>query len=617
MAKSKIRGITIELGGDASGLISSFKKATSESKSLQTQLNDVNKLLKFDPKNVELLSQKQELLTKKIESTKSVLSELDKIQKQMDANGVDKTSSQYMALQREIEDNTIALKNLETEAGATTKQLNEVKAGPNWDKLESKIKDVQKSLTNVGEKMKEVGKDMTLKVTAPILAGATASFKFASDLEDAMGASEQIFKSASKDVEEWASNLESYYGISRTEATTYANTMGAMLQNIGGLSEQESAKTSATLVQLAGDLTAMFGGTTESAIQALTGALKGNNSMLDNYGMGVNDATIKTKALEMGLYDGTGQMDLATKQAATLALIMEQTADAQGQASRESEGASGSTRALTTELKNLAASLGEELLPIITPIIQSIVDFVQKFSDLDSGTKKLIIGIALLVAGIGPLLGLLGTLATLAGALNISLLPVIGVFALVVAGIVAVIAIGVALYKNWDTIKTKASELWAYIKEKFNAIKEAIMTPITAAKDWVGKQIDKIKGFFNFKWELPKLKMPHLKIQGSFSLLPPKVPKFSIDWYADGGIFNSPTIIPTLSGLKGVGEGRTGGEVVAPLRKLEDMFNNAIRNHQQPIVNNNYFVVNGKQIATEIAPETDYQLGRMQLLKER
>ena len=79
----------------------------------------------------------------------------------------------------------------------------------------------------------------------------------------------------------------------------------------------------------------MYGGTTADAVRALTGALKGNNTMLDNYGMAVNDAMIKTKALEMGLYDGTGQMDLATKQAATLALIMEQTGAAQGQAARK------------------------------------------------------------------------------------------------------------------------------------------------------------------------------------------------------------------------------------------------------------------------------------------
>ena len=55
----------------------------------------------------------------------------------------------------------------------------------------------------------------------------------------------------------------------------------------------------------------MFGGTTESAVQALTGALKGNNSMLDNYGMGVNDATVKAKAFEMGLYSGKGGYGLS------------------------------------------------------------------------------------------------------------------------------------------------------------------------------------------------------------------------------------------------------------------------------------------------------------------
>ena len=95
----------------------------------------------------------------------------------------------------------------------------------------------------------------------------------------------------------------------------------------------------------------MFGGTTESAIQALTGALKGNNSMLDNYGMAVNEAMIKTKAMEMGLIAEGEQLDLAGKQAATLALIMEQTGAAQGQAAREAEGASGSMRAFGTEIK--------------------------------------------------------------------------------------------------------------------------------------------------------------------------------------------------------------------------------------------------------------------------
>ena len=129
-----------------------------------------------------------------------------------------------------------------------------------------------------------------------------------------MGASDQIFKDASKEVKNWADSLESYYGIAESEALTYANTMGAMLQNIGGLTEQEAAKQSQILVELAGDLAAMFGGSTESAVQALTGALKGNTSMLDNYGMGVNEATIKTKALEMGLIKESSRFDLNKRQ---------------------------------------------------------------------------------------------------------------------------------------------------------------------------------------------------------------------------------------------------------------------------------------------------------------
>ena len=219
-----------------------------------------------------------------------------------------------------------------------------------------------------------------------------------------MGATDQIYGDSSNTMKKWANSLESYYGIASSEALEYANMMGSMLQNIGGLTEEEAAKQSQTLIKLAGDLTAMYGGTTQDAVQALTGALKGNNTMLDNYGMAVNDAMIKTKALEMGLYDGTGQMDLATKQAATLALIMEQTGTAQGQAARESDGASGSMRAMATELKNLAISFGQILLPIITPFIAKLQDMITKFASLDVEQKKTIVTILGVVAAIGPLL---------------------------------------------------------------------------------------------------------------------------------------------------------------------------------------------------------------------
>lgn len=98
----KIRGITIELGADVSGITSGLKKANSSISQTQRELNDVNKLLKLDPTNTTLLAQKQELLAKKMEQTKEKLDQLKKLQDQMDGEGIDKQSSQYQALQREI-----------------------------------------------------------------------------------------------------------------------------------------------------------------------------------------------------------------------------------------------------------------------------------------------------------------------------------------------------------------------------------------------------------------------------------------------------------------------------------------------------------------------------------
>lgn len=110
----------------------------------------------------------------------------------------------------------------------------------------------------------------------------------------------------------------------------------------------------------------------------------------------------------------------------------------------------------------------------------------------------------------------------------------------------------------WETIKSVTTDTW-------EAIKKAIEDPITTAKDTVKEMIDKIVSFFDFEWSLPPLKLPHVSISGSFSLFPPSVPSFSVDWYAKGGVFDKPTI---LSGM-----GEDGAEAIVPLERNTQWIN--------------------------------------------
>lgn len=124
----KIRGITIEIGGDTSGLVKSLKGADKQIASTQKQLKDVEKLLKMDPTNTELLDQKHRLLGQSVEQTKSKLEELNKAQKEMDAQGVDKNSEQYMALRREIMATENSLDDLEKAAARSNVTLSKIGA---------------------------------------------------------------------------------------------------------------------------------------------------------------------------------------------------------------------------------------------------------------------------------------------------------------------------------------------------------------------------------------------------------------------------------------------------------------------------------------------------------
>ena len=122
----KVRGVTIEIGGDVTELSKALKGVNSDISKTQKELKDVEKLLKLDPSNTELLRQKHELLGKQVADTKTKLETLRKTEEELNKNGVDKHSDQYRALEREIVSTEHSLRELEAAAAASNVTLTKV-----------------------------------------------------------------------------------------------------------------------------------------------------------------------------------------------------------------------------------------------------------------------------------------------------------------------------------------------------------------------------------------------------------------------------------------------------------------------------------------------------------
>lgn len=266
------------------------------------------------------------------------------------------------------------------------------------------------------------------------------------------------------------------------------------------------------------------------------------------------------------------------------------------------------------KLQATLAALGEAIAPVIVaftnfanealaavlPYIQELaVKYMPKLKELLSGVaealevafewvsehKTILAVMAGIIAGIATAIGLYNAVAAVKAAMDAAQVATLGAliaayaaqaaamliaiapYVLIVAAIAAVIAIIVVCVKHWDKIKATvtsvASSIWNSVKTAFNNVVNTISSTMEKAKNTVSNIINKIKGFFNFKWELPKLKMPKVNITGKFSLVPPEVPKFSISWHEKGYVFDNPTVFGYNGGLHGVGE--NGAEMLLPL----------------------------------------------------
>ena len=128
----------------------------------------------------------------------------------------------------------------------------------------------------------------------------------------------------------------------------------------------------------------------------------------------------------------------------------------------------------------------------------------------------------------------------------------------------------------FNNFKQTISDVFESVKNKIESFKNKVSDTFENVKSTIKGAVDKIKGFFNFSWSLPKLKLPHISISGSFSLVPPRAPSFGIDWYAKGGILNKPTIFG-MNGNSLMGGGEAGKEAVLPIKLLKDYVKESIR----------------------------------------
>lgn len=526
MAGAKVRGITIEIGADTSQFASSLKSLNSTVNSTKSQLRDVERLLKFNPENTELLAQKQKLLGKEIEATKKKLNELKAAEQNMKDSGVDENSEEFMALRREIIATESQLEHLNAE-------FNKLGSGAQAvEKAEKKVKDLGNKLKSVGSAISGIGDKMTTRVTVPIVAGFTLAANSASDLEENLNKIDVAFGDSADTVRDWSMNALTQFGLSKVAATQATSAFGALAKGVG-LTEESAAEMSTTLAGLSADLASYFNVSTDDSAKALEAIFTGEAESLKKFGVVMTDTNLKQFAEDQGLvYTELSQTE---KTMLRYQFVLEKTSDAQGDYARTSDGTANSVKTFKAATSDLSTTIGTQLLPVITPLIQKITEIITKFSQMSPETQKIITVIGLVVAALGPVIAIVGRLITGVGALMLfapgltaaigsvlgGLLPVIGVIA-------AVVAVGVLLYKNWDKIKAAAQRLWQSVKVAFENLKTTIVTAwenvkaktteswenvktgvtngITNAKDAVTNVISTIKSKISSTWDAIRTK---------------------------------------------------------------------------------------------------------------
>jgi phage-related minor tail protein len=283
MAAKTIKGITVEIGGNTTGLGKALKEVEKQSSKLSSELKAVDKALKLDPTNTVLLAEKQKILAEAVEETKEKLETLksvqDQIRQQYEAGDIDRGA--YLDFQNELAYTEAKLEQLEEQQrsfGSVTKQVME-EAG-------KKVSEFGDKITNAGKKIADVGEKF-LPVTAAITAAGAYAVSAGSDMIESQNKVEVAFGNSAEKVMQFAETTLDAFGISKGSALDIAALFGDMATSME-LPTDAAAEMSISLVGLAGDLASFKNLELEEASNALKGIFTGETEALKNLGIVMN-----------------------------------------------------------------------------------------------------------------------------------------------------------------------------------------------------------------------------------------------------------------------------------------------------------------------------------------
>ncbi len=423
---------------------------------------------------VEYLNKQAEVQRQKVAALKDAYDKAATSAEQ-DAAAVEKLQIKMLQAEK-------VLVNMEHSLKKTVKEL-ELQASA-WTQLSKKAEEASQKLKAAGRSITSAGQGLSLAVTAPLMAAGTAAVKLASDTNEALNKVEVAFKDNAQGIKDWSDTTLTRFGIAQGTALDMAATYGDMATSMG-LNTEQAEVMSKTLVGLAGDLSSFKNIKIDIADTALKSVFTGETESLKQLGIVMTQANLQEYAYSQGIKKKIQDLNQAEQTQLRYNYVLAMTKNAQGDFERTGADTANQMRVFSESLKELGSTMGQYILPVITPLIQHLNELVQKFGALSPSAQKTILVVAGVAAAIGPVILIIGQLVTAAGAISgvvgtaaaaiasaggatavlgtafTALTGPVVIAAAVIAGLILVVK---ELWQNNEGFRNTVKEIWADIK---------------------------------------------------------------------------------------------------------------------------------------------------------